>query len=173
MKFSRTQGLYLGLLVATSLLAPSASAQNYTVSIDGSQPVPPTGSPATGAGTMTLDGAKILSWNISFSGLTSTETAAHIHGPAPVGSNAGIQIGLGTGNPKVGSSGPLTPTQEADLNAGLYYVNIHSTSFPSGEIRGQILTAAPPAVPSMQNWAVIVFSGLLLLFGAFTVMRRS
>ncbi|MEO6894056.1 MAG: CHRD domain-containing protein [Ginsengibacter sp.] len=36
-------------------------------------------------------------------------------------------------------SQPLTPEQESDLKAGSYYVNIHSNSFPAGELRAQLL----------------------------------
>jgi hypothetical protein len=36
------------------------------------------------------------------------------------------------------TSAALTPEQEADLMANLYYVNLHST-FTAGEIRGQLV----------------------------------
>lgn len=38
----------------------------------------------------------------------------------------------------------ITPAQVAQLKAGLYYVNIHSTTFPGGEVRGQIVDTTPP-----------------------------
>jgi hypothetical protein len=129
--------------VACVTLASTATAQSYVAAIDGAQEAPPSGSTATGIGSFTLDGAKMLNFNISFSGLLGTETAAHIHGPAGPGVNAGVVFGLPAGSPKVGAVGPLSPAQEADLNAGLYYVNIHSTMFPGGEIRGQILSSVP------------------------------
>ena len=109
----------------------------------------------------------MLSWNITFSGLSGSETAAHIHGPAPVGVNAGVQVPLSTGSPKVGSAA-LSPAQIADLKAGLYYVNIHSNLFPGGEIRGQIL--ALPTVPASQNWSLALLA--LALVGAVVLMRR-
>ena len=37
------------------------------------------------------------------------------------------------------TSAALTEAQEADLNGGLNYVNLHTTAFPGGEIRGQLI----------------------------------
>jgi hypothetical protein len=133
--------LAVALTSASVLLlgAPGESAaQNYAATLDGLQEVPPNPSPATGSGSFTLDAAKMLHFNIVFSGLLAPETASHIHGPAPRGVNAGVIFPLPLGSPKVGTVGPLTPVQEVDLNAGLLYVNIHSQLFPGGEIRGQI-----------------------------------
>lgn len=127
----------LALLALT--FAGAASAQTYSALLDGVQEVPPVATPAGGTGSFTLDASKILSFNIQFSGLIGSETAAHIHGPAATGVNAGVLFGLPAGSPKIGTIGPLTPAQEADLNAGLWYVNVHSTFRPGGEIRGQIL----------------------------------
>jgi hypothetical protein len=45
---------------------------------------------------------------------------------------------LPLGSPIVGTVGPLTATEEANLNAGLLYVNVHTALIPGGEIRGQI-----------------------------------
>lgn len=120
-------------------VAGAAAAQTYSALLDGSQEVPPVATPAGGAGSFTLDPSKILSFNIHFTGLIGTETGAHIHGPAVPGTNAGVIFALPAGSPKVGTLGPLTPAQEADLNAGLWYVNIHSSFRSGGEIRGQIL----------------------------------
>ena len=136
------------VLSVTLAVAGAASAQSYVATIDGAQEVPPAATTAAGSATLTLDGAKMLSFNISYSGLVGTETAAHIHGPAAVGINAGVVFPLPAGNPKVGMVGPLTPAQEASLNAGLFYINVHSTVFPGGEIRGQILTGGVPVEPS-------------------------
>jgi len=123
-------------------LAGAASAQNYSATLDGLQEVPANASSGSGSGLFSLDGANVLHYNIVFSG-TATETAAHIHGPANVGVNAGVIFPLPSGSPKIGTVGPLTAVQVGYLNAGLLYVNIHSTAFPGGEIRGQILTTVP------------------------------
>ena len=101
---------------------------------------------ATGNGTLTLDTVTgDLSFNITFTPLSSEEVGAHIHGPAAPGSTASIVRALPAGSPKVGAVAPvLTPAEQADLLAGLYYVNIHSTNCPAGEIRGQIQILPPP-----------------------------
>ena len=137
--------------LATLALASVASAQNFVATIDGGQV--PTGSSATGTGIFSLDASKMLSFEITFSGLGSSEIGAHIHGPAAPNSNAGIVFPLPLGEPKIGMVGPLTAQQEADLNAGLYYVNIHTTNFPGGEIRGQILQSSVPNESS--SWSKV------------------
>jgi hypothetical protein len=133
------------LLVAGAVtlagLAGSASAQHlcFTAKLDGAQEVPPNPSLATGTAFFVMDQlANTLTYEIQFHGLTSAETAAHIHGFAPPGVNAGIQLNLGTGNPKSGTWN-YAAGDEASIIAGLTYVNIHTANFPGGEIRGQIL----------------------------------
>lgn len=94
-----------------------------------------------------------------FSDLTAPATVMHIHGPAPVGSNAPVVVNLGSHhfpypNPALGGVifGAVTiPTNRvADLLAGLTYVNIHTANYPGGEIRGQLLPRqvrnAPPVL---------------------------
>ena len=34
---------------------------------------------------------------------------------------------------------PLTPPQVSQMLGGLYYLNLHNSVFPSGEIRGQLI----------------------------------
>jgi len=94
-------------------------------------------------GTFTLDAFNVLSYNITFAGLVATETAAYIHGPASYGVAAGVIFPLPPGSPKIGTAGPLNATHVGYFNAGLLYVNVHSTQYPGGEIRGQILATVP------------------------------
>lgn len=109
----------------------------FTASLNGAQEVPPTDSTAMGTALLTLDEPQSnLCTNIS-SNITG-ETAAHIHGPAFPGSNAGVLFPLSLGNPK-NDCFALTKAQVKDLKAGLFYINIHTSTFPGGEIRGQIL----------------------------------
>ena len=143
----------IALAAAALLVAGAAHSQNYTASLDGSQETPPNPSPATGSATLTLDAAKILSYNITFSGLLGTETAAHIHCCAPPGIAAGVLFPLPPCSPKIGSVGPLTAQQESDLNAGLMYINIHTNLYPGGEIRGQIYVQPTPVEPT--TWGAV------------------
>jgi hypothetical protein len=105
--------------------------------------VPPTPSPATGFGTFSLDGSKMFSYNISYSGLVSPELAAHVHS-GTAGQNGTVVFQLPPGNPKVGVWGPLTPAQESELSIDGWYCNIHTNKYPSGEIRGQIILESVP-----------------------------
>ena len=80
-----------------------------------------------------------LRWKVTYSGLTGAATAGHFHGPAPIGSNAGVA--LGWPNPVASGmdgSATLTAAQAADLLAGRWYANIHTAANPGGELRGQM-----------------------------------
>jgi hypothetical protein len=109
----------------------------FKADLKGASEVPPTDSPATGTATVDVDTAtKEAKWTVQFSGMTGDATAAHIHGPAAVGENAGPAVDM-SGKIESGSA-PLTDAQLADLQAGKMYINIHSAKFPDGEIRGQL-----------------------------------
>jgi len=102
--------------------------------------VPPTTSQGKGSADITVDTAsKQLSWTVNYSGLTGPATAAHFHGPAEIGKNAGVAVPIpnATSSPVSGSA-TLTDAQAADLVAGKYYINIHTAANPGGEIRGQV-----------------------------------
>ena len=65
----------------------------FTAELKGSSEVPPTESNAKGKAEVTYDGStKTLRWTISYWGLTGSATAAHFHGPAAEGENAGVMI---------------------------------------------------------------------------------
>jgi CHRD domain len=105
--------------------------------INASQEVPPTSSTATGLGCFSFDpSTNMITYNITFSGLVGTETAAHFHLGA-LGVNGGVIVVLPSGSPKTGTAS-LTASQVTALLAGNIYTNIHSTVFPNGEIRGQL-----------------------------------
>lgn len=133
------------LVVACAFLPICVQAAEYTTAITPDQETPPTPSTATGAGRLRLDAVRMLAFEIAFEGLHGAETAASIHGPARPGASAGVLFALPLGNRKSGTLGPLDSAQVADLDAGLWYVCIHSTHHPGGEIRGQILLAVSVA----------------------------
>jgi CHRD domain len=131
-------------VVAGFVAVPGAQAQTkaFHADLTTAQEVPPVAGAATGKGTFTLDPAtKQLTWSVTYGGLSSDATAAHIHGPAAPGANAGVAINLapnGMKSPLTGSA-TLTDAQIADLTGGKYYTNVHTAQNKSGEIRGQIL----------------------------------
>ena len=101
-----------------------------------------TESQALGRADFTLERATLkLSWTITFSNLTSAATAAHAHGPQTPGGNAGVLVGLAPGAVKspLEGSAILTEGQLDYLLTGRIYVNIHTTKYPDGELRGQIM----------------------------------
>ena len=141
--------IVLGTLFAFTLaMVPSgagAAVIPLAASLDGLQEVPPVATPATGSATLTFDTTtKLLSWNITYQDLIGTITAAHFHGPAAPGVGAGVTVGIGAlPSPMIGSA-TLNATQESELLAGLWYINIHSTFKPGGEIRGQVVVVPEP-----------------------------
>lgn len=160
------------LLFAAMLFVMPAYAEvlNLEATMDGSQEVPPVATTATGIGTFVLDTtAHTLSYSITFTGLTASATAAHIHN-APAGINGAVIFPL-IGVPAATSGAfsrtltGLTASQEADILAGNTYVNIHNSLHPGGEIRGQILrtTNTIPEFPAIAL-PIIGVIGLIFLF---------
>jgi hypothetical protein len=150
-------------LLCTFALASTALAQTtYVGVLTGATEVPPVVTPATGSATVVLDASQTqLSISVQFQNLTGSYTASHIPGPAPAGTNAGVKwgfIGVPAGWVFDGTlqSGTITnflvtgitATDVTNLNAGNFYVNIHSTIFPGGELRAQLGSAPVPALKS-------------------------
>ncbi|MBT8485545.1 MAG: CHRD domain-containing protein [Phycisphaerales bacterium] len=128
--------------IATAFAVTSgaeAAAVTKVSLINADQTVPAAVSTATGCAHITIDTeTNTLDYRIVFSGLVGTETVAHFHGPANIGASAGVQHTLPPGNPKVGTW-TYDEALEADILEGRIYINIHSTTAPSGEIRGQVV----------------------------------
>ena len=150
---------FLMLLVFSIVFFISARANIYPFSLtySGANENPPNGSSATGIISGTYDNfTKRIFYTVTFSGLTTPATGAHFHSPATTTTNAAVIIPF-TGFPAATSgtysgSSLVTPTQEAQLFAGLWYANIHSSTYPGGEIRVQvILGAASTAIYSFNN----------------------
>ena len=155
------------LLTSTCALAIAASASaqtTYTTLLSGASEVPPTGSAASGTCTVVLNAAHTqISISCQFQNLVGTYSASHIHGPAPVGVNAPVKWGFSPpAAPWVFSNANhdgtlsnfvvtgITATDVTNLNNGQFYANVHSSSFPGGEIRGQVGSESVPTIKS--NW---------------------
>ncbi|MBT8486805.1 MAG: CHRD domain-containing protein, partial [Phycisphaerae bacterium] len=145
--------LLAGFLVAAG--AADGAFRTKVAVINADQTVPAAISTADGCARVEVDTAtNTLHYRIVFSGLSSAETAAHFHGPADIGATAGVLHTLPPGNPKVGTWN-YDESIEADILAGRIYINIHSTTAPTGEIRGQlvdmisIITPAQTTPPSV------------------------
>jgi hypothetical protein len=136
------------------------SRGTFDFPVTGSQQVPPVVTSAFGTCTADLDDAA-ASLFLECTHTVAGATAAHIH-QAPIGENGPVLIELGDPSSPFSLNPPLTPRDVADLVAGFLYVNVHSPDEPAGEIRGQIVVAAPSVleVPTLGEWGL-----LLLAFG--------
>src|SRR6266566_2725093 len=160
------------LAIATALMFPVPAAHaipmTFGTILSGANEVPPVASPGAGTAVVVLDPtAQTLQVIASFFGLTTPDTAAHIHCCAPLGTNAGVAttvpafqgfpLGVTQGdyishvfdltqpliyNPAfVTMQGGLSQA-EAALIAGIEndqtYFNIHTMANMGGEIRGKL-----------------------------------
>jgi hypothetical protein len=131
-----------GAVAALSLAgAARAEVVHYMAMLDGASEVPAHAVPGKGMAMAELDTAtKTFTYKVEFSGLTGPATMGHVHGPAMAGANAPpvIPFAMPVTSPASGSK-VLTDDQIADLNAGKWYVNIHTEANKGGEIRGQLM----------------------------------
>jgi hypothetical protein len=132
----------LSAFALISLLAMPAPAfadmVKMKADLKASEEVPPTESSATGTAEVTLDtAANKVSWKITHENLTGDATAAHFHGPAKLGENAGPIVDI-TANIMEGSA-DVTADQLKMISDGNTYLNIHTAKYPDGELRGQVL----------------------------------
>jgi hypothetical protein len=178
------------MLPALLLAAGQSHALLYTANLSGAAESPPNASSATGSVQVNFDPlAHTLGINASFSGLSSGTSASHIHccisppGTASVATQLpsfpGFPLGVTAGtfsnsfstlepatwNPAfITANGGTAAGAEAALASALAsgnaYYNIHTTQFPSGEIRG-FLTAAGQ-VPEPASAALLAIAGLAL-----------
>jgi hypothetical protein len=170
------------VLVTMASRRADATPILYTATLAGTNEVPANASLATGFISVTLSG-DFLSIEETFTGLTTTAAAAHIHCCGPVGMNAIVAVPFpsfptatsGTysvtfdltqaftyNGAFITASGGTVASAEAALIAGLNsgnaYANIHDVTFPGGEIRGQLATA--PAASAVPEPATLTLLGL-------------
>jgi hypothetical protein len=165
----------------------------FDANLSGLEEVPSNVSPGSGIAVVTIDDIlKTMRVQASFSGLLGTTTASHIHCcalpgiAAPVATQTpsfvGFPLGVTSGtfdntfDLTLASSyragfitdhgGTVTGAYDAllaGLVSGSAYYNIHTSEFPSGELRGQL-----QAVPEVSTWAM-----MLLGFGAIGAAIRA
>jgi CHRD domain len=184
------------VLLALLVPATHAAILEYDASLSGPNESPPNGSPATGSAVVDYDNsAHTLLVDVSFTGLTGTTTASHIHaatvvpgaGTAGVATTTptfpGFPLGVFSGTyvhtldltlatsynaPFLTASGGTPAGAEAALAAamaaGEAYLNIHTSTFGGGEIRG-FLTL----VPEPSSVAIVLVCGAL----AWSARRRT
>jgi hypothetical protein len=134
-------GLIGAVCVAGLALAAPTS---FTVPLTGAQQVPPLQTSGSGTANLTYDPTtRVVTWSITYNGLSSPVTMAHFHGPAEPGKNASVLVWLTKqGSPvesPIKGEATLTPEQAQQFTTGEWYVNVHTRDHPAGEIRGQVM----------------------------------
>ena len=109
-----------------------------TLSASAEVPANPSAGGGSMTGTLNTD-TKVLTWRVTYNGLTGPVSAGHFHGPAMAGVNAGVVVPFASTASPIEGSATLTAAQINDLRAGLWYVNLHTAAYPGGEVRGQVL----------------------------------
>jgi hypothetical protein len=181
----------LFMMAALMLPAPAAHAIPMTFGgvLSGANEVPVVATPGAGTAVVVLDPtAQTIQIIAAFFGLTTPDTAAHIHCCAPLGTNAGVATTLpaflgfplgvtqGTylspifnlGDPSFYNSAFITmqgglSQAEAALIAGIEggqtYFNIHTMANPGGEIRSQLFALGVPGPIAGAGLPSLVFAG--------------
>lgn len=123
---------------------------SYSSVLSGQNEVPPVRTNATGLANVNLFGSTRVRFQVNVAGLKCSPTAAHFH-LGPAGENGPVVKTLPEPTLSNGvytfrgewtaqdSEEPLTPQLVADLRAGRLYLNVHTTKYPQGEIRAQVL----------------------------------
>ena len=149
------------------------SRDGFDFPLTGDQQVPPVETPASGRCIADLsDSADELSVQCTHN--VSGATAAHVH-QAPFGENGPVLFHIASPASPFTLLAPMTPRDVADLMAGFLYVNVHSTDFPDGEVRGQIVEAPASAVleiPTLGEWGMVLLALALAFLGAGTLAFR-
>ncbi len=133
-------------LLALALLASCGGGSDvslplvFSATLTGAEETPPNTSPGKGIGILTFN-PNDRTFNVRVVSSGVADNAAHIHEGAPgVAGPIIIPLTKEPGSVIWEAKGTLTEAQEASLRAGNidYYFNVHSPTFPAGEIRGQI-----------------------------------
>lgn len=185
----RASHFVLGAIAAPAFAAvASAGLSSFTFPLSGDQEVPPVATDASGTATLVYDSDnKTFDLDVVVSGIElgdllnvgPNSTPIHLHN-APAGSNGGIVIDVGffadfvqdgddirltlDDAPFGGMQGAIDTdpqANEAALFAQELYLNIHTSDFGAGEIRGQV-------VPAPAGASVLALAGL----GAMRRRRR-
>lgn len=169
----------LGLVLAG---APMSAASIFFTTLSGANETPPTTSPGTGSMLVTLL-ADTLTVSVNFSGLSSPDTASHIHccgttGTLPIAvpfTTFPTELMAGTFTASYdltnigsynsafvmmygGTAASAEAAFIAGLNAGQTYGNVHSHADPGGEIRGQLAAIPEPATAFLAGGFLLVFA---------------
>lgn len=133
----------LTLGACTTPVNPTTNRVAFSGKLSASEEVPANTSTGTGLLKATFDTeSRLLTYTVTYMGLTGPLVAAHFHGPALLGQNAGVAVGLsGNLDSPIRGTATLTEAQAADFMSGKWYVNLHTATHKGGEVRAQALLA--------------------------------
>ena len=126
-------------LAMTSVATAKDGGRPLSTSLTGAAEVPgPGDADASGQAVITLNqGQGQVCYDLTWSGIDGTVIAAHIHAaPAGIAGPVVVPLAPGSGCTTIAVSEELIKAIRRDPSN--YYVNIHSTAFPAGAIRGQL-----------------------------------
>lgn len=135
------KSFYILIAVVVYFTTQSTAQILFTAKLDGSQETPnPVITAATGTAWVILSSdMTTLTYQITYAQLSSPFSAAHFH-LAPAGTGGGVvQAITFNGNTASGQWTGFADSILAKLLKQEIYINIHSTSHPAGEIRGQLI----------------------------------
>jgi hypothetical protein len=145
--------LTIGTTPLTLQVAAQVSEQKFIAELTGKEEVPPNESPSSGFAWLKITNDEIR-FEVNVTDMDKVN-AAHIH-LAEAGKNGPVVLTLFMGGPTeqvngtIGEAnvtasnleGPMKGKDVTDLvtamKNGTTYVNVHTTDFPNGEIRGQL-----------------------------------
>lgn len=149
----------LAIVFSLAIVAEPVHAQvvQITVRLNGAQEVPPVTTTGRGVARLTVNTTtRAISGNISFTNLSTPATAGHVHLGA-VGANGAVAIpliggvGARTGRMRIPPARVLTAAQMRALRRNGLYINIHTSTNPGGEIRGQIRFPRPARAAALSQ----------------------
>lgn len=202
------RSLAAGIVLAVAVAPAFAAQFNALVALAGPKENPANTSPGVGSAEITLDTtAHTLRVSVVFTGLTAGTTASHLHCCVASPGNAGVAtttpsfvgfpLGVTSGsmdrtydttlastwnNAFVTANGGTPASAEAALANGIQngavYLNIHTTAFPGGEIRGFLTmfgqaAGGADAIPTLSEWMLILLAILVVMTGWGVLRTRN
>jgi hypothetical protein len=144
MKKTTLLHLVMVLLTILALTSIAAGGRPFTTTLTGEAEIPGPGDPdGSGTATITLNPGKgEVCWQIHVSDIALPATGAHIHLINPATGFGGVVVPLSPPDETGHASGCTTADRDLikDImkNPEKYYVNVHSTEFPAGAVRGDL-----------------------------------
>lgn len=147
--------LFFAIMWFWTRAAPVPTEYRLVSSLSGSQEVPPVNTSGNGQGTVVVSkDRQYVDYNFVVSDLSAPATVAHFHrgvkGQAgPIVKDLNLEVDENDENRYIlrgrwsrrDATQPLTNELINDLVAGRLYANVHTTQYPNGEVRGQVVFA--------------------------------